>query len=205
MKKNSKKNIFKYTTKIVRKDRESLLNQVSFIIWFTGLSASGKSTIGSSVEYNLYNLGYLTFMLDGDNVRDGLNKDLGFSADDRKENIRRIAQVSKLLIDAGIIVIATFISPFKEDRKFVRDLVGTENFIEVFVECSLEICMERDIKGLYKKAINNEISEFTGISSPYEKPENPELIINTRKMTVDQSTEFIIQYLQNHKFIKIKK
>jgi len=198
-------NIFKYKTKICRKEREALLDQNSFIIWFTGLSASGKSTVGNSVEYNLHKLGYLTFMLDGDNVRDGLNKDLGFSDSDRKENIRRIAHVSNLLMDAGIIVIVTFISPFKEDRQFVRDLAGPDNFIEVFIDCPLDICMERDIKGLYKKAINKEINDFTGISSPYEKPENPELVIDSGKMSVEQATEYILKYLQNNKRIKVKK
>jgi len=202
---NLENNIFKYMTKIGRKEREVLLKQKAFIIWFTGLSASGKSTIGNSVEYSLNKSGYLTFMLDGDNVRDGLNKDLGFSNEDRKENIRRVAHVSKLLMDAGIIVIVTFISPFKEDRQFVRDLVGTGNFFEVFIDCPIDVCMERDKKGLYKKAINKEIDYFTGISSPYEKPENPELTIDTGKMNVDEATGYILKYLHYNKLIKAKK
>jgi adenylylsulfate kinase len=202
---NSNKNITRYETKVNRKKRETLLNQRSFMVWFTGLSASGKSTIGSNLEYILFKKRYVTFLLDGDNLRDGLNNDLGFSEIDRKENIRRVAHISQLMLDAGIIVITTFISPFKKDREFVRNLVVTGNFIEVFVDCPLKLCMERDRKGLYNKAINKEISDFTGISSPYEIPEKPEIIIDASKMSSDDAAEYILSYLQKNSFIEIKR
>ena len=198
-------NIFQYHSKIDKKSREALLKQDSFVIWFTGLSASGKSSIGNNLEYFLYRQGYLTFMLDGDNVRFGLNSDLGFSDSDRKENIRRVAHVAKLLMEAGIIVIVTFISPFIKDRQLARELVGQENFIEIFVDCPIDICMQRDLKGLYKKALNDEIKDFTGVSSPYERPENPHITIDSGKMSVEQATEYIMEYLQSNNFIKIKK
>jgi len=199
------RNIFSYETQIDRKKRESLLNQRSFLIWFTGLSASGKSTVGNHLEQKLHKLEYITFMLDGDNLRNALNQDLGFSDEDRKENIRRVGHVSKLMIDAGVIVLCTFISPFEEDRKFVRELAGNGNFVEVFVDCPLETCIERDEKGLYKKAINNEIKDFTGISSPYEKPQKPELIVDTGKMDVDDAVDHIMEYLINNNYIKRKR
>jgi adenylylsulfate kinase len=205
LKPNSKKNITRFKSTINREKREAFLNQKSFIVWFTGLSASGKSTIGNILECNLYNLGYATYMLDGDNLRDGLNKDLGFSVIDRQENIRRAAYISQLFLEAGIIVITTFISPFKKDRKFVRDLVGDGNFVEVLLDCPLEICMERDRKGLYDKAIKKEIKDFTGISSPYEKPEKPELVIDTGKTSSDEAANHILDYLQKNNFIKIKR
>jgi len=197
--------IFQYHSKIDKKSREALLKQDSFVLWFTGLSASGKSSIGNNLEYFLHRQGYLTFMLDGDNVRFGLNSDLGFSDSDRKENIRRVAHVTKLLMEAGIIVIVTFISPFIKDRQLARELVGQENFIEIFIDCPIDTCMQRDVKGLYKKALNDEIKDFTGVSSPYEKPKNPQIIVNSETMSVEQATKYILEYLQNNSFIKIKK
>lgn len=162
------------------------------LIWFTGLSGSGKSTLASSLEVYLHNQGVPTYILDGDNVRSGLNKDLDFSEDSRKENIRRISEVSKLFLDAGVVVLTAFISPFKEDRQSAKDLVGAENFVEVFVECPLEVCEERDVKGLYAKARSGEIKDFTGISSPFEEPENPTVKVNTAESSLEESLKILI-------------
>ena len=164
---------------IQRSDRESKQGHVARVIWFTGLSGSGKSTLAGQLETYFHNQGYSTYILDGDNIRSGLNNDLDFSDSSRKENIRRIAEVSKLFIDAGVIVLTAFISPFKEDRQSARDLVGDESFIEVHVDCPLEVCEQRDVKGLYKKARAGEIKHFTGIDSPFEEPEHPDVRVNT--------------------------
>lgn len=179
-----------------KKDRNKLLGNRSFVVWFTGLSGSGKSTLANNLETKLYNEGILTYILDGDNIRHGLNKDLGFSEDDRKENIRRIGEVSKLMIDSGIIVLTAFISPFREDRNTVRELLGDNEFLEIYVKCPVEICEKRDVKGLYKKARNGEIKQFTGIDSPYEAPENPEYIIDTQNTSLEKSAEDLYKFIK---------
>lgn len=188
-------NLFFQESIIKREDREILIGQKAKILWFTGLSGAGKSTIANLVEKKLNEAGKLTYLLDGDNIRQGLNSDLGFSLDDRKENMRRLKELSKLFLDAGFITINCFISPFNSDRKILRNTFS-DDFIEIFVDCPLEICEARDPKGLYKKARQGEIKEFTGISSPYEKPENPEIIINTNELTVEQCANIVIKYLK---------
>ncbi|WP_094550305.1 adenylyl-sulfate kinase [Petroclostridium xylanilyticum] len=187
-------NVMWHHASVTKEDRERLLKQKGLLLWFTGLSGAGKSTIANALEKRLFEMGKLTYLLDGDNIRHGLNRDLGFSVEDRKENIRRIGEVGKLFVDAGIITLATFISPLKEDRQKVRELLK-ENFIEIFVDCSLEVCESRDPKNLYRKARRGEIKEFTGISSPYEKPENPEITISTDKQTIEECVDRIIRYL----------
>lgn len=173
--------------------------QTPCILWFTGLSASGKSTIANAVEQKLYKLKHHTYLLDGDNVRHGLNKDLGFNDSDRVENIRRIGEMTKLFADAGLIVLSAFISPFRSDRQLVRDLVDEGEFIEVYMSTPLSICEKRDPKGLYKKARNGEITNFTGIDSVYEAPEAPEITINTAECDIEACADKIIVYLkQNH-------
>ena len=192
-------------TSITKDRRDNLNKQRSSIIWFTGLSGSGKSTIANALEEKLHKLSLRTYLLDGDNVRHGLCNDLGFSENDRKENIRRIGEVSKLFIDAGVMVLATFISPFINDRKFVRNNVNETEFIEVYIKCPLNTCEGRDVKGLYKKARSGEIKHFTGIDSPYEAPANPEITIDTEKLTVDESVDKIINYLELHAYISATK
>ena len=167
------------------------------VVWLTGLSGSGKSTIANLLEVKLFDLGYKTYILDGDNVRLGLNNDLGFSPEDRKENIRRIAEVSRLMIDAGLIVITAFISPFDEERKLAKSLVLENNYFLVHVNCSVAKCEERDVKGLYKKARNGEIKNFTGIDSPYEIPKNPNLIVDTEKENINESVDKIFIAIKN--------
>lgn len=189
---------------IDRKQREAMLNHKGVCLWFTGLSGSGKSTLAAAVEKELYKRGHLCYVLDGDNVRHGLNGDLGFSDEDRKENIRRIGEVSKLFVDAGLITLTAFISPFKADRKAVRDLLEQGQFIEVYVDCPLDVCEKRDVKGLYKKARNNEISAFTGISSPYESPELPEITVNTGEQSLEESTKIVIDFLIENNIIEKK-
>lgn len=180
---------------INKKDRSKLKNQKSCILWFTGLSGSGKSTIANMVESELFKLGKHTYLLDGDNIRFGLNKGLGFSDKDRGENIKRVGEIAKLFSDAGIIVLSALISPFQKDRDNVRSLVEGGEFIEIYIDTSLEICKDRDPKGLYKKAINGEIANFTGISSRYEIPKNPDIIIKTNNNTIKECANIIINYL----------
>lgn len=180
---------------VKRSDRNSLNNHKSGLVWFTGLSASGKSTIAHAVEKELYDKGIRTYVLDGDNVRHGLNSNLGFSPEDRKENIRRIGEVAKLMADAGIVVFTAFISPYREDRDIVRRLFEGDHFIEVFVKCSLEECERRDPKGLYKKARAGIIKNYTGISSPYEEPLAPELVVDTEHLTIEESVNQVIDFL----------
>lgn len=186
---------------VEKKNRLNLLNQKPFILWFTGLSASGKSTLANLVEQKLFNLNYKTYLLDGDNVRHGLNKDLGFDEDSRIENIRRIGEVSKLFLDAGIIVLTAFISPFKSDRDLVRSLFSENEFLEVFIDSSLEVCEKRDPKGMYKKARKGTIKNFTGISSPYEAPENADIHVMNDKLSPDEASDKIVSFLHNKNYI----
>jgi len=196
-------NLFKHDYKITKEDRQNLLKQKSPVIWLTGLSGSGKSTIANELTNILHNQGKLVYILDGDNVRMGLNKDLGFSDDDRKENIRRIAEVAKLMSDAGVIVITAFISPFREERENAKEIIGDDNFIEVYVEASLSVCESRDPKGLYKKARAGQIKMFTGIDSPYEEPLTPNLVVSTKDYTPTESAEFIYSFLKNNEIINL--
>ena len=195
VKKNN--NIILHEGSISRKDREKINGHKSTIIWFTGLSGSGKSTLAYALEYILHKNNIQTYVLDGDNIRQGLCKDLGFSACDRTENIRRIGEVSRLFLDSGSIVLTAFISPFINDRKIVRELVNKDEFIEVFCDSPLDVCELRDPKGLYKKARSGEIPEFTGINSPYESPEYPELRLKTNELSVQQCVEKLISYLED--------
>ncbi len=197
----SQQNIVWHETTIKKEERQERNGHRSAILWFTGLSGAGKSTLANALEQQLFKQGKNSYVLDGDNVRHGLNKGLGFSDEDRKENIRRIGEVAKLFVDAGTLVCTAFISPFKEDRNRVRELVEDGEFIEVYVRCSLEACEERDPKGLYKKARAGEIPEFTGISSPYEEPDAPEIIIDSDKKSVEQSVEMILAYLKEKKIL----
>lgn len=195
-------NITWHEASITKVERQQKNGYKSFILWFTGLSGSGKSTIANSLAKTLFNKGIQAYVLDGDNIRHGLNRDLGFSDDDRKENIRRIGEVSKLFVDSGQIVITAFISPFQEDRDHVRQLVKRDEFIEVYIKCSLESCEERDPKGLYKRARNGEIKQFTGIDAPYEPPLHPEIEVDTEKQSVEESVDKIYKYLSEHGFIE---
>ena len=189
--------IIKQDYKISKADREKLLQQKPVLLWLTGLSGSGKSTIADRVEQALHQQGYKTYLLDGDNIRHGLNSNIDFSESGRKENIRRIGEVAKLFLDAGIIVISAFISPFREDRETVRNLLKEGEFIEIHVDCPLEICEQRDVKGLYAKARRGEIPNFTGISSPFEIPTHPEITIHTDHEKLDDSVNKILSYTYN--------
>jgi adenylylsulfate kinase len=195
------KNIKWHKHKVTTKDREKLLGQKGVVLWFTGLSGSGKSTIANEVAYKLHKMGKLAYVLDGDNIRHGLNKNLGFSQEDRDENIRRISEVSKLFADAGIITCTAFISPYKKMRNFCRELVGPKKFFEIYCKATLQTCESRDPKGLYKKVREGTIKEFTGISAPYEEPEKPEIIIDTDKYDIKESVELIINKLKKEKII----
>ncbi len=194
-------NIVWHEHKVKREEREKLLGQKSVILWFTGLPSSGKSTIANEVSWRLYQLKKLSYVLDGDNIRHGLNSNLGFSPEDRQENIRRIGEVAKLFMDAGFIVLTAFISPYRKDRDRVRSIVPEGKFIEVYVKTPLEVCEERDPKGLYKKARAGEIKDFTGISAPYEEPKNPEIILETDKLSIEECAEKVIDYLKNNSYI----
>jgi adenylylsulfate kinase len=185
-------NLYPIQTKVGAEQRKRLLNQRPKLIWFTGLSGSGKSTLAVQLEAQLFAHGFKTYLLDGDNIRTGLNKDLSFSEEGRIENIRRIGEVSKLLVDAGLVVLSAFISPFEADRQQVRSIVGSENYFEVFVDTPIEICEQRDVKGLYKKARAGEVKNFTGIDSPYEAPKHPDISIKTAEMTIDQSISVLL-------------
>lgn len=176
-------------------DRHLLNGHRSALVWFTGLSGSGKSTLAHAVEAKLYSMGIRSYVLDGDNIRCGINKDLGLSPEDRKENIRRIAEVAKLMVDAGILVFAAFITPYRESRRFVRELMNRYPYYLCYVKCSLETCENRDPKGLYKKARQGEIREMTGLTAPYEVPEKCELVVETDHLTLDESVELVIDKL----------
>jgi len=189
-------NTFYHNATVTRKRRNQLNKHKSAVIWFTGLSGSGKSTLAHSVEEELYRLGCRTFVLDGDNVRHGLSSNLTFSDDDRKENIRRIGEVANLMMEAGVIAMTAFISPFKEDRNLVRQLLTQDDFIEIYCNASLEACESRDVKGLYKRARAGAIKNYTGIDSPYEAPDNPELVINTESESLEESVAKVIDFLK---------
>ena len=190
-----------HAPQVSRQMREERLGQRSAVLWFTGLSGAGKSTIAHATEQRLAELGCLTYVFDGDNVRHGLCGDLGFSIEDRKENIRRIGEMVKLFADAGVISLTAFISPLREDRRRVRDLLGDGDFLEVYCRCSLDVCEERDVKGLYKKARAGEIPDFTGISSPYEEPEEPELVLETDQCSIDECVDHILDALRRRGII----
>ena len=180
---------------VTRENREERLGQKAVTIWLTGLSGAGKSTLANEVEKRLFAMGKYTMLLDGDNVRMGLNQNLGFSEEDRVENIRRIAEVSKLMNDAGLIVLTSFISPFRQDRRNSKNIIG-ERFVEVYISTPLEECEKRDVKGLYKKARNGEISNFTGITSPYEAPEHPDITVDTSKYSLEECVDIILKGLE---------
>lgn len=194
---SKKLNIIPHSYKVGREGRNKSNGHPSFVMWFVGLSGSGKSTLANVVEQRLFERNFHTYTLDGDNVRSGLNKDLDFSDDSRKENIRRIGELSNLMVDAGLITISAFISPFEKERELVKSIVGEANYIEIFVDCPLEICEERDVKGLYKKARKGEIKNFTGISSPFEKPKNPDLAIPSAELTIEEGVDKIMTFLDN--------
>ena len=186
---------------VTRQDREKLNGHKSFVLWFTGLSGSGKSTLAHAVEKKLHERGYLTFVLDGDNVRHGLSSNLSFSEEDRKENIRRIGEAAKLMTEAGVIALTAFISPFRSDREMVREIFPHAKFIEVYCNASLEACESRDVKGLYKKARAGEINNYTGINSPYEVPEKPEIVIDTEILHIEDSAIAILKFLRGQSLL----
>jgi adenylylsulfate kinase len=191
--------LFQYSPKITRADREKLNGHSSFILWFTGLSGSGKSTIAHQLEECLFKKNVKTYVLDGDNIRTGINRDLGFSAQEREENIRRIGEVARLFVDAGIVVLTAFISPYRKDRAFVRNLVKHGEFIEIYVKCPIEICEQRDVKGLYRKARHGIIKRFTGIDDPYQEPEHPEIVLETDKSSIEQCIQEILDFLETNR------
>ena len=186
---------------VSKKDRAQQNGQKPFVIWLTGLSGAGKSTLAGALESFLYQNGYRSYLLDGDNVRHGLNKDLGFDHDSRAENIRRVGEVAKLMVDAGLIVITAFISPYRNERDMVRKMFGSEEFVEVYLDVPLQVCEQRDPKGLYKKARNGEIPEFTGISSPYEVPLSPEITVHTGIDGIETNIEKIINILSDKNYL----
>ena len=201
-KKNDKSdNVIWHKTSVNRSDRNTLNNHKSGLVWFTGLSASGKSTIAHFVERELFKKSIRTYALDGDNVRHGINSNLGFSREDRKENLRRIAEFSKLFVDAGLIVLAAFISPYESDRQYIRGRFGKDDYIEIYVKCSLEECENRDPKGQYKKARAGIIKNYTGISTPYEVPSSPDLTIDTHQLSIDESVRMVIDYMDTVNFL----
>ena len=196
-----KNNITWFNGYLTREDREKLHGHKGVVIWFTGLSASGKSTIARYLEKQLYNLGCSTYVFDGDNVRHGLCGDLGFSPEDREENIRRIGEMVNLYVDAGIIGIAAFISPYRKDRESIRELVGKDRFMEIYIECPVDVCAARDQKGIYEKARAGVIKEFTGISAPYEPPENPALVICSDQENAMAASQRVLDLIKEHQII----
>lgn len=194
-------NLTIHEASVKRGDRVRVSGQRGAVLWFTGLSGSGKSTVANAVEKKLNGMSRLTYLLDGDNVRTGLCADLGFSDSDRQENIRRVSEVAKLFLDANLITLVSFISPFRAERRFARELLGAD-FIEVFVNAPIEVCEQRDPKGLYKKARKGEIEHFTGISSPYEAPENAEIVLKTGEQTLDQSVDQVLEFLRGKGYIE---
>ena len=201
MKEQKATNVTWHEHKVSREERENLLKQKGVVLWFTGLSGCGKSTVANEVAHKLHERGHLTYVLDGDNIRHGLNKDLGFSPEDRDENIRRISEVACLFADAGVITITAFISPYRKLRGFCRELAGKGRFLEIYTKASLETCEKRDPKGLYKKAREGIIKNLTGIDAPYEEPENPELIVDTDKHDIEQSADLVLTKLEELGYI----
>ena len=197
-------NLYFHEHRVARELKEKRNNHKSRVIWFTGLSGSGKSTVANAAEKYLHDMGLQTYILDGDNIRMGLNRDLGFSPNDRTENIRRITEVAKLFADSGLIVLTAFISPYREDRDKAREIISNNDFIEVFVSADISVCESRDPKGLYKKARSGEIKGFTGIDAPYEEPLNPELIIETDKNNIEECAQIVIDYLLEEGIISEK-
>lgn len=191
-----KENIISHNYQVSKTDRQENNNHTSFLIWFTGLSGSGKSTIANVVEQELYKLGIKTYTLDGDNIRKGINSDLTFAPEDRTENIRRIAEIGNLMVDAGLVTLAAFVSPYKKDRENIKNIVKDVNFVEVYINTSVEECERRDVKGLYKKARAGEIKNMTGISAPYEAPENPDIEIKTEEKTVEEAVHDIMNFIK---------
>ncbi|QRM88717.1 adenylyl-sulfate kinase [Lacinutrix sp. WUR7] len=191
-----KENIIPHSYQVSKADRQENNKHSSFLIWFTGLSGSGKSTIANVVEQELYKLGVKTYTLDGDNIRKGINSDLTFAPEDRTENIRRIAEIANLMVDAGLVTLAAFVSPYRKDRENIKSIVKDVNFIEVYINTSVEECERRDVKGLYKKARAGEIKNMTGISAPYEAPENPDIEIKTEEKTVEEAVKDIMAYIK---------
>jgi adenylylsulfate kinase len=202
---NDERNLYWHNHSVTVEDRWEQYGYKSCVLWFTGLSASGKSTLANALSRELHRFGVKSYVLDGDNIRHGLNKNLGFSPEDRKENIRRIGEVAKLFVDAGMIAMAAFISPYREDRNSVRNLLKKEEFIEVFVKCTVEECELRDPKGIYKKARSGEIREFTGISAPYEEPQDPEIILETDAMCLEECVGSLLNYLAVNGYLNILK
>lgn len=194
-------NITWHDSEVTKAQRQERNGHKSVVIWFTGLSGSGKSTISVALEKVLFEQNITSYRLDGDNIRHGLNQNLGFSPEDRKENIRRIGEVGKLMVDAGVVTMTAFISPYEEDRNTVREILEDGEFIEVFTKCSLDECESRDPKGLYKKARSGEIKEFTGINALYEEPSNPEIVIDTENESVEESVEKIVAYLKENQYL----
>lgn len=192
-----RENIISHTFGVTQKQRNVHKGHNSFVLWFTGLSGSGKSTLANEVEKELTKQNIHTYILDGDNIRKGLNKNLTFSPEDRTENIRRIGEVSKLLIDAGIVVIAAFVSPYKKDRENIKQIVSENKYIEVFVNTPLAVCESRDVKGLYKKARKGEITNFTGINAPYEPSESPDITIDTSQKSLKEATAKVLELIKN--------
>jgi len=190
-------NLFPVRSSISIDERNASMNQRPLVVWFTGLSGAGKSTIAARLERALFDRGYKAFHLDGDNVRHGLNKNLSFTEEDRKENIRRVGEVAALMLDAGLIVLSAFISPFEDDRQMVREIVGKDRFFEVFVDCPLEVCEERDVKGLYKKARSGELKNFTGIDSPYELPKSPNSIIRSNEISLEVAVNTVLEKIES--------
>ncbi|MBC9795051.1 adenylyl-sulfate kinase [Sinomicrobium weinanense] len=190
------KNVVKQHYKVSKRERNLSNNHNSFLIWFTGLSGSGKSTIANAVEQRLHDEGIKTYVLDGDNIRRGINSDLSFSPEDRSENIRRIAEIANLMVDAGLVVLAAFVSPYKKDREFIANTVKPSNFVEIYVSTSLEECERRDVKGLYKKAREGKIGNMTGVSAPYEAPENPDVEVKTEEESIPESVEKILNAIK---------
>ena len=193
--KESKSNLFPIFDILQREDKEELLNQNSKVIWMTGLSGSGKTTVAKGVERYLHSQGILNQLLDGDNIRVGISNNLTFSSDDRAENIRRISEVSKLFLNCGVVTLNCFVSPTIEIRNIAKQIIGAENFIEVYINASVDTCEERDVKGLYKKARKGEIKNFTGISAPFEAPKSPEIEINTAQLSIDESVQKVLDYI----------
>jgi adenylylsulfate kinase len=198
----TQKFIIPHAATITKEDRQNLNGNKSAILWYTGLSGSGKSTLANKVEEKLFEMGLHTYVLDGDNIRMGLNKGLGFTAEDRTENIRRIGEVAKLFVDAGVLVSTAFISPYIADRDMVRSIVKEGEFVEILIDCPIEICEKRDVKGLYEKARAGIIKNFTGVSDPYEAPVKPEIVVKTGELSLEDSAQQVIDYLIANKYIQ---